>query len=85
LGVQQRHTVPRQVYIEETLPESAVAKVAKPVRRERLRGGGERTPDPPPGSGPFGINLYLPNGPWCSAQLTFSAEPARRIIVFQQH
>jgi hypothetical protein len=28
---------------------------------------GQRTPDRPHLPGPFGINLYLPNGPWCCA------------------
>lgn len=32
-----RYKVPREVYIEETLPKNAVGKLAKPVLRERLR------------------------------------------------
>jgi len=29
--------VPREIYIEQTLPKNAVGKIAKPVLRERLR------------------------------------------------
>jgi acyl-CoA synthetase (AMP-forming)/AMP-acid ligase II len=32
-----RYKVPREVYLEETLPKNAVGKVAKPVLRERLQ------------------------------------------------
>jgi acyl-CoA synthetase (AMP-forming)/AMP-acid ligase II len=35
-----RYKVPRAVYIEETLPQNAVGKIAKPVLRERLHGVG---------------------------------------------
>jgi acyl-coenzyme A synthetase/AMP-(fatty) acid ligase len=30
--------VPREVYIEETLPKNAVGKIAKPELRQRLQG-----------------------------------------------
>ena len=35
-----RYKVPREVYIEETLPKNPVGKIAKPVLRERLRDAG---------------------------------------------
>jgi acyl-CoA synthetase (AMP-forming)/AMP-acid ligase II len=31
-----RYKVPREVYIEETLPKNALGKIAKPVLRTRL-------------------------------------------------
>jgi long-chain acyl-CoA synthetase len=31
-----RYKMPREVYIEESLPKNAVGKVAKPVLREQL-------------------------------------------------
>jgi len=42
-GRRQRCTVPRQLHIEETLPENAAGEVAKPVLRERLLGTGADT------------------------------------------
>jgi long-chain acyl-CoA synthetase len=33
-----RYKVPREVFIEESLPKNAVGKVAKPVLRQQLRG-----------------------------------------------
>jgi long-chain acyl-CoA synthetase len=38
-----RYKVPREVYIEETLPKNPVGKIAKPVLRERLKNGGVPT------------------------------------------
>jgi Acyl-CoA synthetases (AMP-forming)/AMP-acid ligases II len=35
--VPRRYKVPREVYIEETLPKNAVGKIAKPVLRTRLK------------------------------------------------
>jgi acyl-coenzyme A synthetase/AMP-(fatty) acid ligase len=35
--------VPREVYIEETLPKNPVGKIAKPVLRERLKDAGVPT------------------------------------------
>jgi fatty-acyl-CoA synthase len=32
-----RYKVPREVYIEETLPKNAVGKIAKPELRQRLK------------------------------------------------
>ncbi|HTP17371.1 MAG TPA: long-chain fatty acid--CoA ligase, partial [Streptosporangiaceae bacterium] len=32
-----RYKVPREIFIEQTLPKNAVGKIAKPVLRERLR------------------------------------------------
>ena len=38
-----RYKVPREVYIEETLPKNPVGKIAKPVLRERLKDAGVPT------------------------------------------
>ena len=40
-----------------------------------LHAAPERRPDRSHVCGPFGINLYLPNGPWCSVRPTFSRHP----------
>jgi acyl-coenzyme A synthetase/AMP-(fatty) acid ligase len=40
-----RYEVPREVYIEETLPKNAVGKTAKPVLRERLKDAGSPIPE----------------------------------------
>jgi len=32
--------VPREIFIEQTLPKNAVGKIAKPVLRERLKDAG---------------------------------------------
>jgi long-chain acyl-CoA synthetase len=41
-----RYKVPREVYIEETLPKNPVGKIAKPVLRERLKDAGLPTSGP---------------------------------------
>jgi long-chain acyl-CoA synthetase len=33
-----RYKLPREVYIEETLPKNTVGKIAKPELRQRLQG-----------------------------------------------
>jgi len=38
-----RYKVPREVYVEQTLPKNALGKIAKPVLRERLRDAGVPT------------------------------------------
>ncbi len=38
-----RYKVPREVYVEQTLPKNALGKIAKPVLRERLKDGGVPT------------------------------------------
>jgi len=35
-----RYKVPREIFIEQTLPKNAVGKIAKPALRERLKGDG---------------------------------------------
>ncbi|HVO68501.1 MAG TPA: hypothetical protein VMT24_00565, partial [Aggregatilineaceae bacterium] len=35
-----RYKVPREIFIEQTLPKNAVGKIAKPVLRERLKDAG---------------------------------------------
>ena len=42
-----RYKVPREVYIEETLPKNAVGKIAKPELRQRLQ---EAMADDPTGT-----------------------------------
>ena len=42
------------VYVGEVPPGNRAGKVVTPV----LRGAGERTPDRPHGSGPFGISIF---------------------------
>jgi long-chain acyl-CoA synthetase len=37
-----RYKVPREVFIERTLPKNAVGKIAKPALRERLQDAGAR-------------------------------------------
>ena len=86
-GVQQcqrRCNLPRQVHIEETLPENAVGKVAKPVLRER-RQGPERPPDRPHAPGPFGINIFTAERAVVVRAADVPAEPATRTIAFQHH
>jgi acyl-CoA synthetase (AMP-forming)/AMP-acid ligase II len=39
-----RYKVPREVYLEQTLPKNAVGKIAKPVLRQRLQEA--RAPEP---------------------------------------
>jgi long-chain acyl-CoA synthetase len=38
-----RYKVPREVYVEQTLPKNALGKIAKPVLRERLKDAGVPT------------------------------------------
>jgi acyl-CoA synthetase (AMP-forming)/AMP-acid ligase II len=41
-----RYKVPREVYIEETLPKNAVGKIAKPELRRRLQDASAPAPGP---------------------------------------
>ena len=52
-----RHQVP---YLSHQYHSLLVVVGHDPLRRDT----GERAPDRPHGSGPFGIKIYLPNGPW---------------------
>jgi hypothetical protein len=65
---------PRQVYIGAPARERGSERWPGRSGGSGGRRRGSGHPDRPHESSPPGISLYLPNGPWCSARISFSGQ-----------